>query len=52
MLAQMGVIDRMERQFMVSAHNDFEARVAAGELDTEVKRRKLLDTYIEELRCE
>ncbi|HZG31147.1 MAG TPA: hypothetical protein VE079_22075, partial [Ensifer sp.] len=25
-------------------------RIASGELDTEAKRKKLLDTYIEELR--
>lgn len=43
-------MDRMERQFMVSAQRDFEARVASGEIDTEAKRKKLLDTYIEELR--
>jgi DNA invertase Pin-like site-specific DNA recombinase len=48
-LAQMDVMDRMERQFMVSAQREFEARVASGELDTEDKRKKLLDTHIEEL---
>lgn len=48
-LAQMDVMDRMERQFMVSAQREFEARVASGELDTEDKRKKLLNRYIEEL---
>ncbi len=43
-------MDRMERQFMVIAQRDFEARVVSGELDTEAKRKKLLDPYIEELR--
>jgi trans-aconitate methyltransferase len=35
---------------MVIAQRDFEARVASGELDTEQKRKRLLDTYVEELR--
>ena len=48
-MVSMEVIDLMARQFLATAQNDFMARMAAGELDTEDKRKKLLDAYAEEL---
>ncbi len=51
-MVSMEVIDLMARQFLATAQNDFMARMAAGELDTEDKRKKLLDAYAEELFVE
>jgi hypothetical protein len=47
--AQMDVMDLMEQQFIAAAQNDFVARIASGEIDTEDKRKKLLSEYAEEL---
>ncbi len=43
-------MDLMEQQFIAAAQNDFVARIASGEIDTEAKRKKLLDRYGEELK--
>ncbi|MCC8934169.1 hypothetical protein [Rhizobium sp. 'Codium 1'] len=48
--AQMDVMDLMEQQFVATAQNDFVAMIASGEIDTEQKRKKLLDRYGEELK--
>ncbi len=37
------------QQFLVAAGDDLIARIASGEIDTEEKRKKLLDRYGEEL---
>jgi hypothetical protein len=37
--AQMDVMDLMEQQFVAAAQNDFVARIASGEIDTEQKRK-------------
>ncbi len=50
-MASMEVLDLMEQQFITAAQNDLMARIASGEIDTEQKRKKLLDAYAEELRC-
>ncbi|KVK42395.1 hypothetical protein L901_26810, partial [Agrobacterium sp. D14] len=50
-MASMEVLDLMEQQFITAAQNDLMARIASGELETEEKRKKLLDAYAEELRC-
>ncbi|WHO20718.1 hypothetical protein G6L90_10970 [Agrobacterium tumefaciens] len=49
-MASMEVLDLMEQQFITAAQNDLMARIASGEIDTEQKRKKLLDSYEEELR--
>nr|CAD6438024.1 recombinase family protein [Rhizobium sp. Q54] len=41
-MASMEVLDLMEQQFLTAAQNNFMARLASGELDTEHKKRKLL----------
>ena len=48
-MASMEVLDLMEQQFLAAAGNDLMARIASGEIDTEAKRKKLLDRYGEEL---
>ena len=48
-MASMEVLDLMEQQFLATAGNDLMARIASGEIDTEAKRKKLLDHYGEEL---
>ncbi|QHW11994.1 hypothetical protein FY145_20850 [Agrobacterium tumefaciens] len=48
-MASMEVLDLMEQQFITAAQNDLMARIASGEIDTEQKRKKLLDSYEEEL---
>ena len=48
-MASMEVLDLMEQQFLAAAQNDFMARLASGELDTEAKKEKLLKAYAEEL---
>ena len=48
-MASMEALDVLGQQFLAAAQNDFMARLAAGELDTEHKRKKLLEAYAEEL---
>ncbi|MBO0132887.1 recombinase, partial [Agrobacterium sp. Rnr] len=40
-LAQMDVLDLMERRFVAEVHADFIERLEAGEIDTEQKQKKL-----------
>ncbi|MBU2388935.1 MAG: recombinase family protein, partial [Alphaproteobacteria bacterium] len=47
----MEALDMLARQFLAGAQNDFMARMATGELDTEDKRKKPLDACAEELFC-
>jgi hypothetical protein len=42
--------DVMIERFLAQTQGDYERRLAAGELDTEAKRKKLLDRYGEELK--
>ncbi|MBU1313868.1 MAG: hypothetical protein KJ947_05840 [Alphaproteobacteria bacterium] len=44
----MEALDVLGQQFLAAAQNDFMARMATGELDTEDKRKKPLDAYAEE----
>ena len=48
-MASMEVMDLMEQQFVAAAGNDLMARIASGEIDTEEKRKKLLERCGEEL---
>ncbi len=48
-MASMDVIDILQQQFVAAAQNDFMARIASGEIDTEAKKEKLLEAYSEEL---
>jgi flagellar biosynthesis chaperone FliJ len=48
-MASMEVLDLMEQPFLAAAQNGFMARLASGELDTEAKKQKLLNAYVEEL---
>ena len=48
-MASMEALDMLGQQFLAAAQNDFMARMASGELDTENKRKKLLEAYAEEL---
>ena len=48
-MASMDVIDIMQQQFVAAAQNDLMARIASGEIDTEHKKKKLLEAYAEEL---
>ncbi|ULJ74171.1 hypothetical protein [Rhizobium gallicum] len=48
-LAAMEAATIMEKQFEALKRHDYLERLRAGELDTEHKRRKLLDAYAEEL---
>ncbi|MGF9693952.1 hypothetical protein AAIH46_14150 [Rhizobium sp. 0TCS1.26] len=48
-MASMDVIDVVQQQSVAAARNDLLARIASGEIDTEHKRKKLLDRYGEEL---
>ena len=50
-LAQMDVLDFMERRFVAKVHADFIEKLEAGEIDTQQKQKKLLDAYEEELRA-
>ena len=45
----MDVIDVMQQQFVAAAQNDLMSRIASGEIDTEHKKKKLLEAYSEEL---
>ncbi len=49
MMASMEVLDLMEQQFLAAVQNDFMSRLASGELDTEAKKQKLFNAYVEEL---
>ena len=49
-LAQMDVLDIMERRFVAEVHTDFIEKLEAGEIETTEKQKKLLDSYEEELR--
>ena len=49
-LAQMDVLDLMERRFVAEVHADFIEKLEAGEIETKEKQKKLLDSYEEELR--
>jgi DNA invertase Pin-like site-specific DNA recombinase len=49
-LAQMDVLDLMERRFVAEVHADFIEKLEAGEIATKEKQKKLLDSYEEELR--
>ena len=51
-MAPMEALDMLSQQFLAGAQDDFMARMATGELDTEDKRKKLLDAYAEELFVE
>ncbi|MCI9867434.1 hypothetical protein RHIZ_15880 [Rhizobium skierniewicense] len=46
----MDVTDVMQRHFVAAAQNDLISRIASGEIDTDAKRKKLLDQYGEELK--
>ena len=48
-MASMDVIDMMQHQFVAAAQNDLMSRIASGEIDTEHKKKKLLEAYAEEL---
>ncbi|MBW9075774.1 recombinase family protein [Agrobacterium deltaense] len=48
-MASMDVIDMMQHQFAAAAQNDLMSRIASGEIDTEHKKKKLLEAYAEEL---
>jgi hypothetical protein len=48
-MASMEVIDLLEQRLLAAAQNDPMAKIASGEIDTETKQQKLLDTYAEEL---
>ncbi len=48
-MASMDVIDVMQQQFVAAAQNDLLTRIASGEIDTERKKKKLLEAYAEEL---
>ncbi|WP_246723552.1 recombinase family protein [Rhizobium sp. ARZ01] len=48
-LAQMDVLDYMERRFVAEVHTDFIEKLEAGEIETKEKQQKLLDAYAEEL---
>ena len=48
-MASVDVIDMMQRQFVAGAQNDLMSRIASGEIDTEHKKKKLLEAYAEEL---
>ncbi|CAN7388783.1 recombinase family protein [Pararhizobium sp. LjRoot255] len=50
-MAALDAATAMEKRFQVEKHNDYLEKLAAGELDTEQKQKKLLDAYAEELRC-
>ncbi|MDW9709549.1 recombinase family protein [Sinorhizobium meliloti] len=49
-MASMEVLDLMEQQFLAAAGNDLMARIASGEINTQHKKKKLLDAYAEELQ--
>ena len=48
-MSSMDVTDVMQLQFVAAAQNDLILRIASGEIDTDAKRKKLLDCYGEEL---
>ncbi|PYE85255.1 hypothetical protein [Phyllobacterium leguminum] len=48
-LAAMDAATIMEERFKLLRHHDYLARIETGELETEAKRKKLLDAYAEEL---
>jgi DNA invertase Pin-like site-specific DNA recombinase/flagellar biosynthesis chaperone FliJ len=48
-MASMDVIDIMQQQFVAAAQNDLMSRIASGAIDTEHKKKKLLEAYSEEL---
>jgi 3-deoxy-D-manno-octulosonic acid (KDO) 8-phosphate synthase len=48
-MASMDVIDILQQQFFAAAQNDLMTRLASGEIDTEAKKNKLIEAYIDEL---
>ncbi|GGB13925.1 resolvase [Brucella endophytica] len=48
-LAAMDAARIMEERFKLLKHHDYLARIGTGELETDAKRKKLLDAYAEEL---
>jgi hypothetical protein len=48
-MASMDVIDFLRQQFIAAAQNDLMARLASGEIDTEAKKNKLIEAYLEEM---
>ncbi|MGC4411185.1 MULTISPECIES: recombinase family protein [Rhizobium] len=48
-MASMDAIDILQQQFIAAAQNDLMTRLASGEIDTEDKKNKLIDAYIDEL---
>lgn len=48
-MASMDVIDILQQQFIAAAQNDLMTRLASGEIDTEAKKNKLIEAYIDEL---
>ncbi|MEX2692564.1 hypothetical protein [Rhizobium mongolense] len=42
-LASMDVLDLMTKRYLAEVQNDFEEKLAAGELATEAKRKELLN---------
>ena len=48
-LAAMEAATIMEERLKLLQEHDFQRRLDAGELDTELKQQKLLEAYVEEL---
>ena len=48
-MASMDVIDVLQQQFFTAAQNDLMTRMASGEIDTEAKKNKLIEAYIDAL---
>ena len=48
-LAQMDVLDYMERRFLAEVHEDFVDKLDAGLIETKNKQEALIDSYCEEI---
>ncbi|WP_139330634.1 hypothetical protein [Rhizobium sp. RU33A] len=48
-MTSMDVIDVLQQQFITAAQNDLMTRLTSGEIDTEAKKNKLIEAYINEL---
>ncbi|PLK68678.1 Site-specific recombinase and resolvase superfamily protein [Rhizobium sp. TH135] len=48
-MASMDVIDVLQQQFFTAAQNDLMTRMTSGEIDTEAKKNKLIEAYMDEM---
>ncbi len=48
-MASKDATDVLQQQFFTAAQSDLMARMASGEIDTDAKKNKLIEAYIDEM---